>query len=204
MLQKDFYIGVIATMLVGAIVVITLLIKENRRLKSDNKVIISTASNSHDNSIKESTSDSPETSSDSTKKEAPNQECPDKKKAYPDASCIPLEWFDTVYKLKNDWVNKIATANLLQIKTFANLGEIVVIANCKFVYKKSDGFMLILEDPYDTIKTEPISSSKIPEEAVDSFVGNILILDGVSLDNKFKVKRIRKTNFTKKIAQPCS
>lgn len=196
MFQKGFFLGIVVTMLVGAIVIIALLYKENRKLKSG-KPATPTVSVPPDVGIKEGDAE-PVPDGNATEGESAEEEAAEKKSVYPDASGIPIDWICSVYKLKNSWVNEIATANLLQIKLYGNLGKVVVIANCKFIDKETEGFRLILEDPYGTIKTELIPTKTIPESEVNKLIGNILIVDGVSENKKFKVKRIRKSAYAKK------
>jgi len=205
MIQKDFFMGVIVTMLVGAIVAIVLLVKENLRLKSA-KTATPTASISSNGGAKEGVSNTSVSGTNNTKNKTSSQDCSNKKNVYPDATGIPIDWYGSVYTLKNSWVNELATANLLQIKTYGNLGEVVVIANCKLVEPRQDGYRLILEDPYDTIRTELIPTARVTardgkfdHDTVNGFIGNILIIRGISKEGKFTVKEIKKSCYTKKI-----
>lgn len=191
---KDFFLGVFATLLVVAAIIVALLTKENRSLKYK-KTAESPSDNSKSFESKEGDDSAKEVRADSMEEEVSSKT---KKQAYPDASGIPVEWYDSVYKLNNKYVNDFATANLMQVKLKGNLGQVRVIANCKMIDNSSAGYRLILEDPYDTIKAEPILKEKIPESVINDFLSNIVEIVGISQNNKFKITNIRKSLYKRK------
>lgn len=122
----------------------------------------------------------------------------DSKDAYPGPTLIPIDWIDSIYRHKNDWVNSIVTANLIQIKHY-DLNKVTILANCKLIEPRKEGYVLVLEDPYAIVKTKPIPYGNIPDAEVQNFIGFILLINGIANGGGIKVESIKKQIYTRSI-----